>query len=316
MANQTISVAVSERAPARLGVWRRMREEWDERRLAYVLLAPSVLAFAVFLLFPVVNMLIASFSQVDTLGRPTQFGTFANYVQLANDRRLPMILRQTAIYAFGTVWLTVVISLPLALILNTEFPGRTLAKALLLIPWAMPFAVSAITWRWIFHGQMGSLNYFLSQIGLIREYIVWLGDPILAFGAAMFVEVWSSVPFMTITFLAGLQAIPPQIYDAAKMDGASAWREFLDMTLPQMRSVILVVTLLSIIWAFRSFGVIWILTQGDPVYRTDIAVTYLYKLAFQNLDFGVGFALAVGIFVVMTIFSILYTQVSGSRDDA
>jgi ABC-type sugar transport system permease subunit len=115
---------------------------------------------------------------------------------------------------------------------------------------------------------------------------------------------------MTITFLAGFQAIPPSIYDAAKMDGASPWREFLDMTLPQTRHVLLVVTLLSIIWAFRSFGVIWIMTQGDPVYRTDIAVTYLYKMAFQDLNFGAGYALAVGIFIVLTIFSIFYTRLS------
>jgi ABC-type sugar transport system permease subunit len=121
---------------------------------------------------------------------------------------------------------------------------------------------------------------------------------------------------MTITFLAGLQAIPPHIYDAAKMDGASPWREFLDMTLPQMRTVIMIVTLLSVIWAFRSFAVIWILTQGGPLYRTDIAVTYLYKLAFTNLDFGAGYALAVSIFVVLTIFSILYTRILGTREDA
>ncbi|HXF60971.1 MAG TPA: sugar ABC transporter permease [Caldilineaceae bacterium] len=312
MANQTLSVPLGK--PAAPGRWARWREEWAENGLAYVLLVPSVVAFAVFLLFPIANMFVASFSRVDTIGRIMEFGTLDNYAQLLADRRLPMILRQTVIFAFGTVWLTVLASFPLALILNSRFPGQTLAKALILIPWAMPYAVSAITWRWIFHGQMGALNYFLSQIGLIREYIVWLGDPVLAFGAAMFVEVWSSVPFMTITFLAGLQAIPPTIYDAAKMDGASPWREFLDMTLPQMKTVIMVVTLLSIIWAFRSFAVIWILTQGDPVYRTDIAVTYLYKLAFENLHFGAGFALAVGIFLVLTIFSIIYTRVLRSEE--
>jgi multiple sugar transport system permease protein len=292
------------------GWWARWRDNWAENRLAYVLLVPSTLAFIVFLLYPIVNMFVASFSTVDTVGRITQYGTLANFTTLFEDRRLPMILRQTVIYAFGTVTLTVIVSFPLALLLNTDFPGKTLAKALILIPWAMPFAVSAITWRWIFNGQMGSLNYFLSQVGLIKEYIVWLGDPILAFGAAMFVEVWTSVPFMAITFLAGFQAIPPTIYDAAKMDGASPWREFLDMTLPQMRNVLFVVTLLSIIWAFRSFGVIWILTQGDPVYRTDIAVTYLYKVAFENLHFGAAYAMAVGLFVILTIFSILYTRLS------
>ncbi len=308
MANQSISVPIEK--PSVPGWWDRWREDWAENRLAYFLLIPSVLAFAIFLLFPIVNMFVSSFSTIDTIGRITKVGTLDNFTLLLEDRRLPMILRQTVIFAFGTVALTVVVSFPLALILNSRFPGQTLAKALILIPWAMPYAVSAITWRWIFHGQMGALNYFLGQTGIIKEYVVWLGDPILAFGAAMFVEVWSSVPFMTITFLAGFQAIPPAIYDAAKMDGASAWREFWDMTVPQMRNVIMVVTLLSIIWAFRSFGTIWILTQGDPVYRTDIAVTYLYKLAFENLKFGPGYALAVGIFVVLTIFSILYTRLS------
>ena len=308
MANQSISVPIEK--PSVPGWWDRWREDWAENRLAYFLLIPSVLAFAIFLLFPIVNMFVSSFSTIDTIGRITKVGTLDNFTLLLEDRRLPMILRQTVIFAFGTVALTVVVSFPLALILNSRFPGQTLAKALILIPWAMPYAVSAITWRWIFHGQMGALNYFLGQTGIIKEYVVWLGDPILAFGAAMFVEVWSSVPFITITFLAGFQAIPPAIYDAAKLDGASAWREFWDMTVPQMRNVIMVVTLLSIIWAFRSFGTIWILTQGDPVYRTDIAVTYLYKLAFENLKFGPGYALAVGIFVVLTIFSILYTRLS------
>jgi len=315
VANQTIAVRMEQPSTTyrALTGW---RAEWRDNRMAYGLLLPSVIAFALFLVFPIVNMFIAAFSTVDTLGRTVDFGTLANFETLINDARMPQIIRQTAIFGFGTVALTVVVAFPLALILNTEFRGRTVAKALILIPWAMPFAVSAITWRWIFHGQMGVLNYTLSQLGIIKEYVVWLGEPNLAFSAAMFVEVWSSIPFMTITFLAGLQAIPPHIYDAAKMDGASPWREFLDMTVPQMRTVIMIVTLLSVIWAFRSFAVIWILTQGGPLYRTDIAVTYLYKLAFTNLDFGAGYALAVCIFAVLIVFSLIYTRILGNREDA
>jgi multiple sugar transport system permease protein len=300
-------------SPAR-GLGAGLRADWEENRLAYVLLLPSTLAFLVFLVFPIANMFVSAFSQVDTLGRIVQVGTLDNFITLINDPRMPMIIRQTVIFAFGSVWLTVLISFPLAMILNTSFPGQTLAKALLLIPWAMPFAISAITWRWIFHGQMGALNYLLSQLGAIHEYVVWLNEPRLAFAAIIFVEVWSSVPFMTITFLAGFQAIPPHIYDAAKMDGASPWREFLDMTLPQMKMVIMIVTLLSTIWAFRAFSVIWILTRGNPLYRTDIAVTYLFKVAFENLDFGAGFALAVSLFIVLTIFSIVYTRLSGTQE--
>lgn len=313
MANQALSTGHAGQRE-RTGLGAALRREVGEHKLAYLLLAPSTLAFAVFLFFPILNMFVSSFSTVDTVGRIVDVGTLANYADLFADNRMPMIIRQTLLFAFGSVLLTVVVAFPLALILNTPFPGQTAAKALILIPWAMPFAISAITWRWIFHGQMGSLNYLLSELGIISEYVAWLNEPRLAFGAIIFVEVWSSVPFMAITFLAGLQAIPPHIYDAAKMDGASPWREFLDMTLPQMRVVLAIVTLLSIIWAFRSFAVIWILTRGNPLYRTDIVVTYLFKIAFENLRFGAGFALAVSLFVVLAIFSVLYTRLTGAEE--
>ena len=315
MANSALSSGLSG-AGARRSFFAGLRAEWSEYKLAYVLLLPSTLAFLIFLFFPIVNMFVSAFSQVDTLGRIVQFGSLDNFAELAKDPRMPMIVWQTAIFAFGSVILTVVVAYPLAMILNTPFPGQTIAKALVLIPWAMPFAISAITWRWIFHGQLGSLNYLLSKLGLIHEYIVWLNEPKLAFWAIIFVEVWSSVPFMAITFLAAMQAIPPHIYDAAKMDGANIWHEFIDMTLPQTKMVIMLVTMLSIIWAFRGFTVIWILTRGNPLYRTDIVVTYLFKIAFENLRFGAGFALATSLFVVLAIFSILYTRLSGTQEEA
>lgn len=297
-------------------LWQQWREDWGQNKLAYWLLVPSLISFAIFLVFPIANMVTTAFSDVDIMARGTNFGTLRNFTELARDERLPLIIRQTVLFAFGTVLLEAIIAFPLAMVLNTYFPGRALAKALILIPWAMPYAVSAITWKWIFHGQMGSLNYFLSELGIIKDYVVWLGNPTSAFAAAMFVEVWSSVAFMTITFLAGLQGIPPHIYDAAKMDGASPWREFRDMTLPQMRTVFMIVSLLSIIWAFRSFGTIWILTKGDPIFRTDIVVTYLYKLAFEFRKFGPGFALSVCLFVILIIFSVIYTRLLGAQDEA
>lgn len=289
--------------------WQRLSNEWAEHRLAYMLLLPSMLAFIVLVIFPLGSTIAGAFSATDAVGRITRFGTLANFEALIDDSYMPGIIRQTALFAFGTVALTVVFSFPLALVLNQKFPGVTLAKALLLLPWAAPLAISSMTWRWIFHDQLGALNYLLNLTGLAQENIVWLSQPGLAFAVVMFVEVWSSIPFMTITFLAGLQAIPPHIYDAAKMDGAGAWNEFWDMTVPQMKTVFTIVTLLSVIWAFRSFTVIWTITQGNPFYRTDISVTYLYKLAFKNLTFGQGFALAFLTFIVLLVFSVMYTRV-------
>ena len=213
---------------------------------------------------------------------------------------MPGVVRQTLVYAFGSVVLTVLFSFPLALILNQKFPGVMLAKALLLLPWAAPLAITS-------HDLALDLPRPVGRAELPAapdrhhpgEHRLAGAGPTWPLPAVIFVEVWSSIPFMTITFLAGLQAIPPHIYDAAKMDGANTWHEFWDMTVPQMKKVLMIVTLLSVIWAFRSFTVIWTITQGNPFYRTDISVTYLYKVAFQNLQFGEGFAIAFATFLVL-----------------
>ncbi len=301
---------------------RRAKESWlkltlddlRENKTAYLLLLPSIASFVALVIFPLASTIAGAFSMTDAVGRITQFGTLKNFSDLLQDSYMPGIVRQTFLYAFGTVALTVVVSFPLALILNQKFPGAALARGVLLLPWAAPLAISAMTWRWIFHDQLGALNYLLHVTGITQQNIVWLGDANLAFAAVMFVEVWSSVPFMTITFLAGLQSLPPHIYDAAKMDGASPWHELWDMTIPQMKKIFMIVTLLSVIWAFRSFTVIWTMTQGNPCYRTDISVTYLYKLAFKNLSFGQGFALAFATFVLLCIFSVIYARVLRSEE--
>ena len=295
-------------------LWQRVQAEWRDHKTAYLLLLPSMFSFVLLVVFPLVSTMVGAFSAADAVGRIVRFGTFENFQALVGDSYMPGIVRQTAVFAFGTVILTVVLSFPLALILNQKFPGVVLARALLLLPWAAPLAISSMAWRWIFHDQLGALNYVLHLAGITQQNIVWLSKPWLAFACVMFVEVWSSIPFMTITFLAGLQAIPPHIYDAAKMDGADAWHEFWDMTIPQMKTVFMIVTLLSVIWAFRSFTVIWTITQGNPFYRTDISVTYLYKLAFKNLSFGQGYGLAFATFIVLLIFSVIYTRVLRSEE--
>jgi multiple sugar transport system permease protein len=295
---------------------RRLAYDLRENRVAYFMLAPSVIAFLALVLVPLVTVILGAFVRSDAVGRLQldQGLTLENFRAMIEDPNMAGVWQQTFLFVFGSVILTVLFSFPLALILNQKFPGVTLAKALLLLPWAAPLAITSMTWRWIFHDQLGALNYLLHLTGITQENIVWLAKANLAFPVVTFVEVWSSIPFMTITFLAGLQAVPPQIYDAAKMDGANPWNEFWDMTLPQMKRVLMIVSLLSVIWAFRSFTVIWTITQGNPFYRTDVSVTYLWKVAFQNLRFGEGFAIAFTTFLVLVVFSILYTRVLRSEE--
>ncbi|MGC8878750.1 MAG: carbohydrate ABC transporter permease [Anaerolineae bacterium] len=299
---------------SRENIWRSIVREMRENHFPYLLLIPSILCFAALVIYPLFNTIIGAFSKTDTVGRAVEFGTLINFSDLIRDKHILNVTIQTVIFVFGSVALTVVLSLPLALILNQRFPGAALARALLLMPWAAPLAISAMTWRWIFHDQLGALNYVLNTLNITQARTAWLSDPVLAFICVIFVEVWSSIPFMTIMFLAGLQSIPPHIYDAAKMDGANAWHEFWDMTLPQLKRITTIVTLLSIIWAFRSFNVIWPMTQGNPFFRTDNSVTYLYKLAFRSLSFGEGYALAFATFVFLLIFSVVYTRVLRSEE--
>ncbi|PWH17365.1 MAG: hypothetical protein DDG58_08005 [Ardenticatenia bacterium] len=307
-------VTSSSETASRENIWRSIVREIRENHFPYLLLIPSILCFAALVIYPLVNTMIGAFSKTDTVGRAVEFGALINFRELVRDRYILNITIQTVIFVFGSVALTVVLSLPLALILNQRFPGAALARALLLMPWAAPLAISAMTWRWIFHDQLGALNYVLNTLNITQARTAWLSDPVLAFICVIFVEVWSSIPFMTIMFLAGLQSIPPHIYDAAKMDGANAWHEFWDMTLPQLKRITIIVTLLSIIWAFRSFNVIWPMTQGNPFFRTDNSVTYLYKLAFRSLAFGEGYALAFATFVFLLIFSVVYTRVLRSEE--
>jgi multiple sugar transport system permease protein len=299
---------------ARVPLGRLVAEDLQQHRTAYLMLLPSLLCFGALVVFPLMMVIVSAFSKLDAVGRITEVGTLANYQGLIQNEYVPGVVRQTFLFAFGTVALTVVFSFPLALILKQKFPGVTLAKALLLLPWAAPLAITSMTWRWIFHDQLGALNYVLHLTGITQQNIAWLASANLAFPAVMFVEVWSSIPFMTITFLAGLQAIPPHIYDAAKVDGANLWHEFWDMTVPQMKKVFMIVTLLSVIWAFRSFSVIWVITQGGPLYRTDISVTFLYKMAFLQVKFGQGFAIAFATFLVLLVFAVLYTRVLRSEE--
>jgi multiple sugar transport system permease protein len=302
------TVASEPERQRRSGFLAKMRWEFAEYWFAYLLIFPSFLLLAALIAYPVANTFISSFSHVDPIGRVISFGTLDNFRKLRADPVLGQVLRQTAIYTFTSVGITTVVGFILALLLNQDFPGRTLAKVLLLLSWAAPLSVTAILWRWIFHGQLGAFNYVLSRLGLISDYRVWLAEPRTAMAAAIYVEIWSSIPFVTITLLAGIQSVPREVYDAAKMDGATAWREFWDMTLPLMKAVTFIATLLSVIYAFNSFTIIWILTKGNPANRTDIIVTYLYKLAFVNLDFGAASALAVFTFAILIVFSIAYSR--------
>lgn len=280
--------------------------------LAYLCLLPAGVLVCTVVFYPILRTLYASFCDVDKLGNPGRFGTLANYRWLLDDEVfVKLVVPHTLIWTFAVVSLTIVISIGVALVLNENLPGRRLMRALVLLPWATSLVISAAVWKWVLHPSQGPLNGLLLNLGLINlgAEPAWLAYPKTALCMIILVGIWVSIPFTSVVVLAGLQSITDDLYEAATIDGAGLWQRFRSITLPLLRPVLLVAVLLNTIYVFNSFPIIWTLTQGGPANETHIIVTYLYKTALWNRDYGPGYAMAVLTFIFLLAFSVLYTRV-------
>lgn len=271
----------------------------------YLAVLPGFLLVAGVVFYPILNTFWLSLHEVGLLG-VGEFLGLGNYLTLARDPLFRQILVQTLAWTASSVLLKLVVGMTLGILLNERFRGRNVFRTLLLIPWAMPAIAATIVWRWMYDANFGYLNDLLREIGLIEEPIIWLGDASSAFAAAVVTDAWVGIPFMAFIFLAGLQGIDRSLYEAAEIDGAGAWGRFLYITLPQLAPVILIGTLISAIWTFNSFNIVYALTGGGPLNATDILVTYTYTQAFEQLQFGLAAALATLTFVILLVFSLVY----------
>jgi multiple sugar transport system permease protein len=272
----------------------------DERRHAFAFLAPALLFLLALFLLPIVVTLLLSFEPAEL--NPTPAEVFApqnleqisldNYIRSFSDPVWVKSLGVTAIFGGGFVVLGVAVSLAFALLLNRILRGRAVLLALLLVPFAIPPIVSGTTWGLVVHAQVGTLNGALQQLGLIDRYVVWLGDGSLALATLISAVTWRWIPLMTLLLLAGLQGIARELYESAEVDGASAWQKFRFVTLPELRVVLVTVTILALIFSAKVFDEIWMLTKGGPSYETTVMNLWVYQQAFEFLRFGYGSALA------------------------
>lgn len=280
----------------------------------YLAVLPGFLLIAGVVFYPIVNTLWLSLRDVQLIQVGEVIG-LGHYVALAQDPLFWRILRQTFFWTLSSVTVKLVLGLALGLLLNEKFRGRDLFRTLLLIPWAMPAVAAAVVWRWVYDANFGYLNDFLREIGLIAEPIIWLGGARSAFAAAVLTDAWVGLPFMAFIFLAGLQGVDQRLYEAARVDGAGVWARFMHVTIPQLAPVILVATLVSAIWTFNSFNIVYVLTGGGPLQATEILVTYTYSQAFERLQFGTAAALATVTFIILLAFSIVYVWLYGRRNE-
>jgi len=269
---------------ARSPVWQKLGRDFV---LAYVLLLPLILILFLLLAYPIGSAIWITL-QDKTIGMVGRFIGLENYRELLfNDPFFWQVVRNGFIFTIGSVLLKLLVGLVMALVLNQPLIFRGLWRGLLLMPWVAPTVVTALSWRWMLD-LTGVLNLVLRDLGLMTSSIPWLAQ----YGTAMFslilVNTWRGFPFFGITLLAGMQAIPQELYEAAEIDGASVWQRFRYITLPSLRTVILVVTILSTIWTFNDFSIVWLLTGGGPGHATDIFATYTYKLGFVTSRLGYG----------------------------
>jgi multiple sugar transport system permease protein len=267
---------------------------WRNRLLPYGLLTPAVLVTIVIVFLPMIEAIVTSLYEF-VLFRPNaaRFVGLGNYLKLVQDPVFWITLKHTAIWIGLTVPLQMGLGLLAALILNRQFPWRGLARALVIIPWALPSVVIALMWRWIYDANTGVLNEILLRLSIIQSAIPWLADPDRALYAVVVTLTWQGFPFFAVMILAGLQGIPKSRYEAAAIDGASAWRQFRHVTLPGIAGVLATAGLLRIIWVANSIDVIFVMTGGGPGYATQTLPLYAFIKARQNLDFGYGTTIAV-----------------------
>ena len=283
-----------------LGARRASGIEQQEARIAWGLVLPALLTILLVALFPLVWTAWESLHLHDLrmpwLGRP--FVGLDNYVEAFQDPRFWGALGHTAFFAVTSVGLELILGLWLALALNRAFRGRGLVRAAVLVPWAIPTVVSALLWRFMFEGQTGIVNSLLVEVGLLSEPLVWFIQPRLAWVPVVLADVWKTTPFVALLLLAGLQNIDASLYEAARIDGASAWRQFRHVTLPLLKPAILVALIFRTLDAFRVFDLIYALTGGGPGTSTEPIALYTFNALLQNLQFGYGSALSIIVFAI------------------
>ncbi len=296
---------MSERAmPAPPGTGGGGFVSWLERRIAYVLIAPTVIGIALVNIYPLGYAVFISFQEKKLSTRNQRFVGFENYQRLLADPEILNSLRLSLIFVVCSVVFSFLIGLLLALLLNRSLPGRAVIRSLFIVPWAIPAFVAALTWSWMYNDQFGIVNALLKTGGVARPPI-WLGRE-YALASLIGVMVWKSFPFQLVVLLAGLQAIPGELYEAASVDGASAWRRFWGITIPLLRPIAGVSVLLASINAFHYFSIPWVLTRGGPSNATNVIPIATYNIAFATGDLGYGSAAAILMFLVILAASTVY----------
>ena len=272
----------------------------------WLLLAPSLLLLGGLVVFPILYNVWLSLFNKHAFLPVQQFVGLGHYRYFATDAEFWASFRHGVVYAGATMVLQIGVGVPAALLLNEAFRGRNLLRGVVLFPYMIPTIVAVILWKWLLNDSYGFVNHLLTSAGLAGQPVPWLG-PDWVMTSLIITSVWQFFPFVVVTYLARLQTIPPELYEAARVDGATAWRRFVHVTLPQTASVLFVIVLLRSIWMFTKFDTVWLLAgEGGVSKYVRTLPVYAYARSFTYLQAGMGAALAVIMFVMLLAATAVY----------
>lgn len=268
---------------------------------------PMIVVFLVFIIYPVTQVAYLSFFNKKVDGSMVFIG-LQNYTKFFCGGDAALAFRNTAFWVFGGVIAKIGLGMIMALVLYKKFPGKKVLMAVILIPYAMPAAVSCTIWRLMYNPVFGHINQFLMDVGIIDKAVSFLGDPKTALLAVTIVNVWAVAPFCALNILSSLYAIPTYVYEAAEIDGATAISKFFRITLPLIAANLRTLALLIGIWAFISFDVIYMMTSGGPANSSSIIVNFIYQNAFEFNNRGYSAAISMVCFALLMIFAVMYVR--------
>ena len=287
---------------------------WERRKrklLPYAYLSPTLGLLAALTIVPIVTVFLYSLvDNVIVTQNPPTFVGLDNYVDVLTDRKFKGALGNTLYFAIASVVVHFIIGLAFALLLNSRLIGanaKAIFRVVYILPWVFTASIIAILWRLLLNPH-GVINFVLLELGLIPELMEWLSDRDLALNAVTFINIWSGYPFYMVSFLAGLQGIPDDLYEAGRVDGASFWQLFRFITLPQLKPIIVSLALLDFIWTIHQFTLIWMTTGGGPMRSTEVLSTFTYKAAFSSHEFSIASTLAMIILALCTFVAIFYVR--------
>jgi multiple sugar transport system permease protein len=288
----------------RMASRRRLLER--EAVFSWVMLAPGVLFLLAFVAYPFFYGIFLSL-QDRRVASPGTFVGLANFVTQAHDPVFWQVTRNTFVYTIVATLLKMVGGLAMALVINQQFRGRNLARAFLLLPFIVPTVLSTVAWMWILDPTFSVINWTLRNTGLVTQNFSWLGNATLAMVSIIMVNTWRGLPFYGITLLAGLQTIPPDLYEAAAIDGASVTQRFWYITLPVLKPVLIIVTMFSVIFTFSDFQLPYILTHGGPANATHLFATYAFDIGMSAGVLGMGAAVALAMLPPLALLIVALT---------